>query len=300
VTETRHRAQRGGGGTQTLAGIVTALALGAGCTTTDTEAPVHRLDDVPMTCTPENRLYQLLSIDPAVRVANRLDVDGDGRMDDELGRAHDAITSIDPQFAVAPRFVTRLANDVPWLVSVDRCGDEARVSIDRGVQIGAGSSGLWISGQGPRAVGTLRDGLLIARDGTASVPLTALADALSTATTAGWTPSEGLVIRATASDTGYVEVLEGVFATTIDPDIARARLAPPIAAFLTAQSADDWMRSGADSDHDGIVTATELEASPTFRGLIAGDVTVIAPDGTPRTDLPQSSLAIAFTAVRIR
>ena len=300
MTETEHRAERGRGGTPTLAGIVTALALGAGCAAASSEAVVNRLDDEPMTCTPENRLYQLVSIDPAVRVANHLDIDGNGQMDDELGHAHDAITSIDPQFAVGPRFVTRLANDVPWLVSVDRCGDEARVSIDRGVQVGAGASGLWISGQGPRAVGTLRDGLLVARDGTASVPLTALADALSTATTAGWTPSDGLVVRATTSDTGYFEVLEGVFATTLDPEIARTRLAPPIAAFLTAQPTDDWMRSGADSDHDGVVTAVELEASPTFRGLVTGDVTVVAPDGTPRTAIPQSSLAIAFTAVRIR
>lgn len=280
---------------------VAALAGAASCTVMSKEQqPIDRLDDQPMTCSPETRLYRLVSIDPSARVANRLDIDGNGRKDDELGRAHDAVTSIDPGFAVEPRFGARLASDVPWLIAIDRCGDEARVSIDRGVQIGEGSDGLWISGQGPRAVGTLHDGMLLARDGTAQVPLTALGDALGTLGTPGWTAADGVVVRATVVETGYFEMIDGVFAMAIETDLAREQLAPPIAAFLTAQPADDWLRSGADSDRDGVVTAAELEASTTFRALIQDDVEVLAPDGTARRTAPHSSLAVAFTAVRIR
>src|ERR1700689_5098637 len=89
--------------------IVSILGLG-GCAT----ASPDRLDDTSMTCTPVTQLYQLTAVDPAMRVAKQIDLDGDGTTDDGLGRAHDMIAGLEPTFAVAPRFPARLESDIPW------------------------------------------------------------------------------------------------------------------------------------------------------------------------------------------
>jgi hypothetical protein len=278
--------------------IVTGIGLATvGCTTTPPSKDA-RLDDAPLDCVPDTSVFRLVSVDPSARVANRLDVDGNGSPDDILGQAHDAIAGFDRQFAVAPRFAARLANDLPWLLSIDRCGDEARVMIEEGVRIDGGAP--FMPRAQPRAVGTLRDGGLDARDGVARIPVIALGDALGAAPDPGWTDADGLIVRATVSDTGYYQTIAGVFAAALDTDATRDQLAPPIAAFLTAQPTDDALRVGADTDHDGTVTAAELAATTTFQSLIQADVVVHAPDGTPRSELPTSSLAFAFAGVRIR
>lgn len=281
------------------AALASTIGLfGAGCTDTPTTAPPSppRLDDAAMACVPASAEYRLIAVDPAVHRAGVLDVDGDGIADDALGLAHDAIATIDPAFAVAPRFGERLATDIAWLVAVDRCGDDVRVTIDRGFTLDGGVAR--VERNRPRAVGAPVDGAgtFVARDGSAELPLVALADPLARAGS-GWTAVDGVVVRAVAT----TDALTGVFAGAIDADLARARLAAPIAAFLDAQPAGDVLRAGADADHDGVVTADEIAASTTFRALVTGDVIVRAPDGSPRGDgAPRVSVAFAFTAVRVR
>jgi hypothetical protein len=278
-----------------LGGVVTVFGLmSGGCS----DSPANRLDDEPPSCTAETRVYRIASVDPSLQVAHTIDVDADGKPDDALGQAHDMIAGVDPAFAVAPRIAPRLADDVPWLIAVDRCGGEVRVTIDEGVML-PGDATPMMPEQLPRAVGALHDGVVDARDGQLHVPLGALADA-SNALPPRWVLGDAVAIRATLDEGADVETLDGVFAAAIDRDTARAELAPPIAAFLTAQPADDILRLGADGDQDGVVTAAEVTATQPFADATAGDVDPRGPDGTPRFDTPAVSLALRFHAVRIR
>jgi hypothetical protein len=140
----------------------------------------------------------------------------------------------------------------------------------------------------PRAVGTLRDSVIDARDGQTHVPLGALADVAGT-DPARWITGEDLTVRATV----LPDQLDGVFAFAIDPSVAQGELAPPIAAFLTAQPATDWLKAGADSNHDGTITEAEVEATTPFADATAGDVTV------PHLPAPAVSLALRFHATRL-
>ena len=274
--------------------ILTVFGLvSAGCSDTP-DGSGNRLDDAPLACTPERTVYQLTSVDPSLSQAHRVDLDGDGKPDDALGQAHDMIAGVDPAFAVAPRFGARLASDVPWLVALDRCGTDIRVTIDEGMVL-PGDPVPQMPGELPRAVGTLRDSVLEASDGQVHIPLAALAD-VTHGEVPRWITGEGLTVRATL----LPDELDGVFAAGIDRDVARDELAPPIAAFLTAQPSDDWLRAGADGNQDGTVTATEVTATTPFADATTGDVTITAPDGTPRLPAPAVSLALRFHAVRIR
>lgn len=270
--------------------------MSAGCTDTpDTK----RLDDTPMACTAETRVYQLMSVDPALTVSHRVDLDDDGSPDNALGEAHDTIAGVDPGFAVAPRFASRLASDTPWLIAIDRCGADVRVTIDQGMQV-PGDSVPLMPEVLPRAVGTLRDSVLEAKDGQARVPLAALADASRALPAPRWILGDGMVIRATLLEGTDAETLDGVFGVAIDQDTTKSELAPPLAAFITAQPADDVLKLGADGNGDGLITTAEVGGTQPFQNATAGDVMPMAPDGTPRFDKPAVSLALRFHAVRIR
>lgn len=276
--------------------ILTGIGLMSGCSDTP---DTSRLDDAPLACkVPERTVYRITSVDPSLRQAHVIDLDGDGVADDALGRAHDMIAGADPSFAVAPRFGARLApdGDVTWLVAVDRCGSDARVTVDEGLLISRSGEPLAPEVL-PRAVGTLRDSVLEARDGQAHVPLAALADVegnIRGADPARWITGEALTVKATfVSHEGAPDELDGVFAVAIDRATAQRELAPPIAAFLTAQPADDWLKAGADGNADGIVTAQEVVATTPFSDATAGDVVV------DRMSEPAVSLALRFHAVRL-
>jgi hypothetical protein len=277
--------------------MVTGIGLmSAGCTDTPDN---QRLDDTPMACTAETRVYQLTTVDPSRSDVHQIDLDGDGVPDNALGAAHDEISGVDPKFAVAPRFASRLASDVPWLVAIDRCGDDVRVTIDEGMQVPGGSVPT-MPELLPRAVGTLNNGVLEARDGQAHVPLAAMADASRALAAPRWILGDGVVIRATLLEGADTETLDGVFGVALPADAARGELEPPLAAFLTAQPADDLLKLGADGNGDGVITEAELGGTQPFQNATAGDVTPVAPDGTPRFDTPAVSIALRFHAVRIR
>ncbi|HSN29186.1 MAG TPA: hypothetical protein VLT45_23015 [Kofleriaceae bacterium] len=290
--------------------ILTGIGLTSGCSDTP-DTP--RLDDAPLACkAPEHAVYRITSVDPSLRHAHVIDLDGDGVPDDALGRAHDMIAGADPSFAVAPRFSARLApdGDVTWLVAIDRCGSDVRVTVDEGLMLSRSGEPL-APEMLPRAVGTLHDSVIEARDGQAHVPLGALADVAGTiegGDPARWIIGEGLTVRATAvshdgvpggstgesnGSDGLPDELDGVFAVGFDRTTAQRELASPIASFLTAQPADDWLKAGADGNGDGVVTAQEVEATTPFSDATAGDVVL------ERLPEPAVSLALRFHATRL-
>lgn len=282
--------------------VTLALVIGIGlCCVNCTDAAVNtgsaaRLDDSPMACTPTPQQYRLTAIDPSRFVARQLDLDGDGTLDDQLGTAHDALVSAEPAFAVAPRFAARLADDVVWLAAIDRCGDDVRVTIARGFTL---DNGPWLVERNQaRAVGgpvAGAAGAIEARDGLIEVPLVALADPSGTLGR-GWTAADGAVVRAMVTD----DSIAGVLVAAIDTDVARAELAPPIAAFLAALPMDDPVRAAAARARDGTITADAIAASELFQELVVGDVIVRAPDGSPRGDgSKRVSVAFAFAGTRV-
>jgi hypothetical protein len=260
--------------------IVTGIGLLVGCGDNLPE----RLDDVPMACAPTTAVYRIDHVDPSLAAAETLDLDGDGHADNALGYAHDFLTALEPDFAVGPRFAARLAR-LPWLVGVDRCGDEVRITIDQGVPLGDVPL---LPHMLPRAVGTIAGTTIDATDGKVAIPLIALADAAQTREFPGWRDADRLAIHAQLAD----DQLTGVFAAALPTDAARADLAAPIAAFLTTRPAEDELRTICDADHDGVVTADELAATATYRTVTASDLTL--------DDQPASSIAFAFTATRLR
>ena len=260
--------------------IVTGIGLLVGCG--DNRLP-DRLDDVPMACVPTTAVYRIDHVDPSLSATEGLDLDGDGHADNALGYAHDFVTALEPGFAVAPRFDARLAR-LPWLVGVDRCGDEVRITIDQGVPLGDEPL---LPRMLPRAVGTISGDTLDATDGVAALPLVALGDAAGTRDFPGWRDADRLAVHARLAG----DQLTGVFAAALPTDVARADLAAPIAAFLTTRPAADDLRRLSDADHDGVVTADELAATATYRTVMASDLDL---DGAPA-----SSIAFAFTATRL-
>jgi hypothetical protein len=281
--------------TLSIGAAVTGIALvSAACTDTAANTGTTRLDDAAMTCAPPAVEYRLTSVDPSVRAARTLDLDSNGTLDDALGAAYDTLAVIEPSFAMSPRFDARLAADVPWLVAVDRCGEDVRFTIARGFSLDGAPP--QVERNLPRAVGAPDAGAIVARDGEAEVPLVALADPLGTSGI-GWIRADGVVVSAVVTD----DAIEGVFVAALDVTDARAQLAPPLAAFLDALPPADPLRTAAVAADAGSVTAAAVADSALFRELVTGDVTVRAPDGTPRGDGTQRvSIAFAFHGVRAR
>lgn len=258
--------------------IVTGIGLVvAGCG--DNLAP-DRLDDVPLPCGPVTTTFEIDHADPSAIVAQEIDLDGDHRPDDALGRAHDLIAGFAPDFKAAERFGGRLATDVAWTLALDECNGEVRVSIaptDTGVP------------QLPRAAGQIKpDGTLTAEDGQAQLPLLALADATGTQRDPGWRIGDALTIRATLDG----DSLSGVFAMALPTELVRADLAAPIGEFLTAQPATQELRLAVDANHDGVVTAAEVATTTTYQGMTQSDLGLVL-DGQPQT-----SIAFRFHATR--
>jgi hypothetical protein len=260
--------------------IVTGIGLfAAGCG--DSLAP-DRLDDEPLPCGPLTTTFKLDHANPSARVAQSIDLDGDHRPDDALGRAHDLIAAFAPDFAVSERFGARLATDVAWSVTVDQCEGNVRVTIGPD---GTGRAHL------PRAAGRISaDGQLDATDGQAQLPLLALADATDTITDPGWRIGDAVTLQATLTG----DTLSGVFAMALPTETVKADLAAPIAAFLTAQPPTQAMRVITDADHDNVVTATEVTATSTYQGMTQSDLTLVLDDRA------QTSIAFQFTATAVR
>ena len=264
-----------------LCSIVTGIGLlAAGCTDDATPA---RLDEQPFNCNASSATFQLDRADVSAGVAQTIDLDGNGKPDDALGRAHDLVTGLAPNFDAKARFRDRLASDVGWSLKVSQCGNgDVRVTFDPRDNAHPFHS----------AVGTIdSSGHFTAEDGNASVPLLALADATGAAgDDPGWRTGDALTINAVRTG----DELEGVFAFALPTKIVKTDLAAPIAAFLSSQPADDTMRSTADRNRDGVVTADEVAATTTYQGMTEADLDMTI-DGEPQT-----SIAFRFHATAMR
>jgi hypothetical protein len=268
----------------------------AGGPDTSASRPGARLDDQLPSCELVTTRYQITALEASPRRGVRCDLDDDGRGENALGNAADALAAFDPRFAIGPRLAPRLHDDLIWLLAIDQCADgsDARVTLEQAMTMAGGAE---LPRVLPRAVGTVRDGVLTARDGIGRIPVIALADAIATTRNPGWTTGEGLRVDGVLSADGAT--LTATIGVALRTDTLRAAIAAPIAAFLTALPDDDLLRVAADANHDGKVTAAELTATTTFHGLTGGDVEIFAPDGTPRTTAEATSLALKVTAVRL-
>jgi hypothetical protein len=277
--------------------LTTASLLSGGCVSGPPDmsgSPPTRRDDVAQTCAHDPLRFRITSIDTSPRHDVRLDLDGDGHPDNVLGGAIDSLAAFDPSFEAGPRLAPRLVTDLPWLIVIDACqgSPEARVTLAPAMP-----GTLDVARDQPRAVGTLIGRALTAGDGVGRVPAIALADAEATTAEPGWLAADGLQLVGTLSpDASTLTATLGLALPTTE---LRAAIAAPIAAFLTALPDDDLLRISADADHDGAITTAEVLASPTFARLTAGDVNLVGPDGTPRANVPATSLAIKVTATRL-
>lgn len=256
--------------------ILTGIGLlAAGCT----DSSAGRAD-APLPCgTPVTRTFAIDHANPSAAVAQDIDLDGDDKPDDALGRANDLVAGFAPTFSIADRFAARLNTDIAWELQLDQCGDDTRVTIGPRPD-GTGLPHL------ARAQGRFEAGTLTAADGQARLPLIALADAQRTIADPGWVVGDAVAMHLTL-DGGTAS---GVFAMALPTETVRADLAAPIAAFLTAQAADQPMRVVADANHDGVVSADEVTATNTFQGMTDSDLEMEI-DGAPQT-----SIAFRFTA----
>ena len=264
--------------------IVAGIGLvAAGCGDNIQQEP-SRLDDIPLPCTAEVATYRIDHADPATALAQKIDLDGDGYPDDGLGRAHDFLAAFAPEFAVSERFDDHLHRDLTWLITIARCGDDIRVTVDTLPELEP------VHLAGPRAVGHVTGDRFEAYDGTGRLPLRALADAANASPDPGWRLGDALTIHATITD----DRIEGVFALALPTETVRADLAAPIADFLTAQPVDNSLRVATDFDHDGTVTAVEVTATSAYQSITSSDLTLVI------DDQPQTSVAFRFTAKRIQ
>lgn len=238
-----------------------------------------RTGDEPLPCEAVTTTYGIDHADLSAVVAQEIDLDGDHRPDDALGRAHDLLTAFAPDFDVSGRFGDRLATDIAWNIRVDQCNGHVRVGI------GPTDTGL------PHAAGAvLGNGELTAEDGQAQLPLLALADASGTTSDPGWRVGDAVTIKATLAG----DSLDGVFAMAVPTAMVRAELAAPITAFLDAQPVDNALRAATDLDHDGVVTAAEVTATSTYDAMTQSDLELTI-DGEPQT-----SIAFRFHATALR
>ncbi len=258
-----------------------STVIGIGLLASGCADNVDQRTDQPLPCTATSTVYGIDHADLSVVATDEIDLDGDHRPDNALGRAHDLMVAFAPEFDMSGRFGGRLATDIAWKIKVDQCGGKVHVSMTPDVNAAPHYP----------AVGTITAGGLVAADnGVAYLPLLALADATGTNPDPGWRAGDALTIRATVTG----DSIEGVFAMAVPTATVRADLAAPIAAFLTTQPADDALRAATDADHDGVVTTAEVAGTSTYTAMTQSDLDLAI------DDQPQTSVAFRFHATAQR
>ncbi len=258
-----------------------STVLGIGLLATGCTDDTDQRTDQPLPCAAASTTYGIDHADLSAVVADEIDLDGDHRPDDALGRGHDLIAAFAPEFDMSGRFGGRLATDIAWKIKVDQCDGQVHVGLTPDVNAAPHYP----------AVGTITAGGLISADnGLAHLPLLALADATGTNPDPGWRAGDALTIRATVNG----DSIDGVFAMAIPTATVRADLAAPIAAFLTTQPADNALRAATDADHDGVVTTAEVAGTAAYAAMTQSDLELVI------DDQPQTSVAFRFHATAQR
>lgn len=210
------------------------------------------------------------------------DLDGDRTVDNQLGALTAALAGIysewDPETWLADRLAQQ---EVHWLARIDSCEGTPAWSARLARAIDDDGDGrLEIVDEGAPAQG---DGL-VAAGGTGLVPVGYFADGGGMAVDPAWEAAPSFSVSARESGGGDVTLTLGMAVPLGDAALA------PAAAFLTAELADGSLFArGIDTDDDGVVSVTELRASPAVAVLLAPDVDT---DGDGAND----AISIGFSA----
>jgi len=256
--------------------MVPAFGLGVGCV----EEPGAPIEGAR--CSTE---YQRIA---AVRLPHSLaeaalmgfDLDGesggDRAVDNQLGSLSASLSLIYDGWRPDDALSARLAaGDVGWLLAVERCEADpaARIWLARAVDDGDGRLRVTDAGIPAEGTGTFAGG------GTGLIPIGHVTDGGGAAANDAWEAAAGLTVDLRPTATGLVATV-GVGLRLDD------RALEPAAAFLTAElAAGSRFAAAVDTDRDGMVTVTELRASPTVRTLLAADLDLDADGANERLSI---------------
>jgi hypothetical protein len=281
------------------AGILSVLAVAA-CSDEPTDLP----GATPLECTGaiETRSLRIdqLAIPFDWSVAGA-DHDGDGDVDNQVANLFTALSLIDPALVgeTTPRIQRRVDDDTIWVVSIEQCDGEARVSLARGEVDGAGVRVLE-TGTLP-AAGPSEDGRIEARDGIALIPLGAMMDLADTGV-AEWHATYPSLIRIELSAGEASGTIAGGLAPGYHDVVARGFL-PYAQAGLDRDDPD--IVNLVDPGVDGTLSIAELEASAAFETYLRADLDaggdVLDPPTIPALDgEPESySFGVTFHALDV-
>jgi hypothetical protein len=230
------------------------ILIAASCTTAPSVV-------APPCDSPELRSYDLDHVAPPLdaNAASQIgfDLDGDGDADDAAGTLLSAmLLAYDDRTTYEANLDARLADDVPWTITIARCpsGEQVVTSASPGFA-GARST-----------ANAVRSTIDAPHEG--EMPLGALSD-LGGHADAGWQPVDQLQTTFTTDG----DALDGRLGGVLIGDY-RSALAASYAPYVTARLAagqTDW-GAVADHDGDGVVTVDEVLADPTFQAVTRPDL----------------------------
>lgn len=215
------------------------------------------------------------------------DLDGDRMIDNQLGALTAALAAIYPAWDPETWLGERLeSGDVQWLARIDRCeGSPAWSARLVRADDADGDGRPEILDDGLPATG---DGT-IALGGIALVPVGYFADGGGMAESAAWEDAPSFHISTRDASSGLMLTL-GLAVPLGDEALA------PAAAFLTAELARGSLFARTlDTNSDGVITVTELRASPAITTLLAADI-----DTDGDTMMDAISIGFSATAVPVR
>jgi hypothetical protein len=195
------------------------------------------------------------------------DLDGDGTIDNQAGNLLSALTMIYPDLATTlePQLAARLTGDVEWLVGIEQCDGEVRVSVgDPGRAGDVPAAGTWDSPEDPG----LDLGELYAEQGEGAAPIGALADLGGTGFDAWHRTFPTRIELEIGGDRAWGRLI-GAIAPGYETILAEA-VQPYLQGRLDAGESD-WAAE-ADTDGDGVLTTDEILVSFEFSALTGGDL----------------------------
>ncbi|MBP6631200.1 MAG: hypothetical protein KA297_17325 [Kofleriaceae bacterium] len=199
---------------------------------------------------------------------------GDTSTDNQLGGAYAMFSTMSGlDLGAGPN--QRLATSVRWAVRVHECADLGV----RGVTLVDLDRAPAEVDPADLAVGAIVAGTATMTAGAGAVPLATLGDAMEAQADAGWLPAGDLTVRIGAIDGSTIEAAIGL---AVDPAAAQVALAAPVAAVFNAAppARVALYTESLDDDGDGVISAAEVQTSPTYAALLAPDLEDTA--GAPR------------------
>lgn len=189
-----------------------------------------------------------------------VDLDGDGTTDNQTGNIYTWLLTLYPDLGdIEVQLDARLVDDVAWVIGIEHCDNEVRVSL--GDADGAGevpAAGIWSPGIGS----------LDAERGEGFAPIGALADLGATGFDA-WHPTfpTGLELQIVG------DRASGRLTGAIGPDFARivAQAVQPYFQAKLDAGEDGWFAE-ADRDGDGQLTTAEILEATEFQVLTRPDL----------------------------